>query len=58
VLDGGYTIKLESQLGDLEFVEGTFPTKYGVFKVNHKKDTSGKTISFFEIPKGLKVIQK
>jgi len=56
VLDGGDTIKLDPHLGDLEFVEGTFPTKYSVFKVNHKKDESGKISTFFETPKGLKVI--
>jgi hypothetical protein len=57
VLDGGDTIKLDPHLGDLEFVEGTFPTKYGVFKVNHKKDENGKIITLFETPKGLTVIQ-
>ena len=57
VLDGGDTIKLDPHLGDLEFVEGTFPTKYGVFKVNHKKDENGKISTHFETPKGLKVIQ-
>jgi len=58
VLDGGNTIKLDPHLGDLEFAEGTFPTKYGVFKVSHKKDENGKIITLFETPKGLKVIQK
>jgi alpha-L-rhamnosidase len=58
VLDGGDTIKLDPHLGDLEFVEGTFPTKYGVFKVNHKKDENGTISTFFETPKGLKVIEK
>ena len=57
VLDGGDTIKLDPHLGDLDFVGGTFPTKYGVFKVNHKKDKNGKIITLFETPKGLKIIQ-
>lgn len=56
-LDGGDTIKLEPHLGDLEFVEGTFPTKFGVLKVSHKKDAKGKVITTFEAPKGLKVKQ-
>ena len=56
VLDGGDTIKLEPHLGDLEFVNGTFPTKFGVLKVSHKKDAKGKVITTFEAPKGLKVI--
>ena len=54
----GDTIKLDPHLGDLEFVEGTFPTKYGVFKVNHKKDENSTISTFFETPKGLKVIEK
>jgi len=58
MLDGGDTIKLDPHLGDLEFAKGAFPTKYGVFKVNHKKNKNGKIITHFEIPKGLKVIQK
>ena len=57
VLDGGDTIKLDPHLGDLDFVGGTFPTKYGVFKVNHKKDKNGKIITLFETPKGLNIIQ-
>lgn len=57
VLDGGNTIKLTPHLGNLEFAEGTFPTKFGVFKVSHKKDEKGKIITLFETPKGLKVIQ-
>lgn len=57
VLDGGETIKLDPHLGDLDFVEGTFPTKFGVFKVNHRKDENGKIITLFETPKGLNIIQ-
>jgi hypothetical protein len=57
ILDGGDTIKLDPHLGNLEFAEGNFPTKYGVFKVYHKKDNNGKVITHFETPKGLKVIQ-
>lgn len=58
VLDGGDTINLDPHLGDLEFVEGTFPTKYGVFKVNHKKGEHGKIMTLFETPKNIKGIQK
>ena len=58
VLDGGNTIELDPHLGDLKFAEGTFPTKYGVFKLSHKKDKKGKINTSLETPKGLKVIQK
>ncbi|MDN3664009.1 hypothetical protein ACFFU1_18005 [Algibacter miyuki] len=57
VLDGGNTIKLEPHLGDLEFVNGTFPTKFGVLKVGHKKESNGKITTSIDAPKGLKVIQ-
>ena len=57
VRDGGDTIKLEPHLGDLKFVNGSFPTKFGVLKVSHKKDDNYKVITTFEAPKGLKVIQ-
>ena len=56
VRDGGDTIKLEPHLGDLKFVNGSFPTKFGVLKVSHKKDDNGKVKTTFEAPKGLKVI--
>ena len=35
VLDGGDTIKIATHLGDLKFVDGTFPTKYGVLEISH-----------------------
>ncbi len=57
VLDGGNTIKLEPHLGDLKFVKGTFPTKFGVLKVHHKQESNGKVTTTFEAPKGLKIIQ-
>ena len=57
VLDGGDTVKLEPHLGDLEFVEGAFPTKFGVLKVTHTKDDNGTVKTSFDAPKGLKVIE-
>ncbi|SOE23186.1 alpha-L-rhamnosidase [Spirosomataceae bacterium TFI 002] len=56
VLDGGNTIKIVPHLGDLEFVNGTFPTKFGVLKIEHKKDAKGKVTTTFEAPEGLKII--
>jgi len=57
VKDGGNTIELEPHLGDLIFAKGSFPTKFGIFKVNHSKDDNGKTITELDVPKGLKIIQ-
>ena len=57
VLDGGNTLKIEPHLGDLEFVNGTFPTKFGAIKISHTKNSKGKITTTIDAPKGLKVIQ-
>lgn len=38
---GGKVIKLEPQLGDLTWVVGSYPTKYGIITVRHEKDENG-----------------
>lgn len=53
--DGGNTATIKPNLGDLEFVEGTFPTKYGVLKVRHEKNTEGQVVTNIDAPKGLKI---
>lgn len=58
VTNAGNTVVLDPHLGDLEFAEGTFPTKYGVLEVRHEKDEKGDIITTFKAPEGLKVIQK
>lgn len=55
VMDGGETIKIEPHLGDLEYVKGTFPTKYGVLKISHKKDSSGNLKTEVDAPEGLTI---
>jgi len=54
---GCKTIKVEPHLGDLKWVEGTFPTPYGVVSVKHVKDTNGKISSIIKAPKGVKIIK-
>lgn len=49
-------IKIEPHLGDLKWVEGTFPTPYGVVSVKHRKNENGKIITTYKAPKGVKVI--
>lgn len=56
VLEGGDTIKLDPHLGDLKFVEGTFPTKYGVLEISHKI-VNGKLKTKTNAPEGLKIIE-
>ena len=57
VMDGGKTIKIEPHLGDLKFAKGTFPTKYGIFKVSHVRGADGKIKTSLEVPEGLTVTQ-
>ncbi|HZH72411.1 MAG TPA: alpha-L-rhamnosidase C-terminal domain-containing protein [Mariniphaga sp.] len=53
---GGKKIKLEPHLGDLEWVEGTFPTAYGVLEVRHERRENGNIKTTYKAPKGVKVV--
>ncbi len=48
-------ISIEPHLGDLEWVEGTFPTPYGIVKIEHRKLDNGKIKTTFKAPKEVKV---
>ncbi|MET4082717.1 alpha-L-rhamnosidase [Pedobacter sp. UYP30] len=54
---GCKVIKIEPHLGDLKFVEGTFPTPYGILKVKHTKLANGKIKSEIDAPKGVKIVR-
>jgi len=54
---GCKVIRIEPHLGDLEWVEGTFPTPYGIVKVKHTKGSDGNVISKVDAPKEVKIIQ-
>ena len=54
---GCKAVKIEPNLGGLEWVEGTVPTPYGVIKVRHEKQADGKIKSKIEVPKGVKVVK-
>jgi alpha-L-rhamnosidase len=49
-------IKIEPHLGGLKFVEGTFPTPFGVLKVKHVKLANGKVKTTVNAPNGVKII--
>ncbi|WP_449436256.1 alpha-L-rhamnosidase C-terminal domain-containing protein [Pedobacter steynii] len=53
---GCKTIKIEPHLGDLKFVEGTYPTPFGVLKIKHTKLPNGKIKTDINAPKGVKII--
>lgn len=54
---GCKTLKIEPHLGDLEWVEGSFPTPQGVVKVKHTKLANGKIKTKVDAPKGIKIIK-
>lgn len=56
VSPGCKVIKLEPHLGNLKWVEGTFPTPNGVLYVKHKMLPNGKIQTTFKAPKGIKVV--
>jgi len=57
VMDGGDKVKIAPNLGDLEWAKGSFPTKYGVLKVSHQKETDGSIKSEIDAPEGLTIIE-
>ena len=50
-------IKIEPHLGDLQWVEGTFPTPMGVVKVRHERKADGKIRSTVDAPRGVRVVK-
>src|SRR3546814_6405286 len=58
VVDPGCrTIRVEPHLADLEWVEGTFPTPYGVVKIKHTKGSDGKITTEVDAPDEVKVLK-
>lgn len=58
VLEAGCRkIKIEPHLGDLTWVEGTYPTPLGIISVRHEKQADGSIKSIIKAPKGVKIIQ-
>ncbi|GAB6119853.1 hypothetical protein JCM30204_10020 [Dysgonomonas termitidis] len=50
-------IRIMPNLGDLEWVEGTFPTPYGVIEIKHTKQADGKIKSEIKAPEGIVVVK-
>ncbi|MDR1980894.1 MAG: alpha-L-rhamnosidase [Tannerellaceae bacterium] len=55
---GCKVLRIEPHLGDLEWVEGTFPTPQGVVFISHKKGADGKIKTEVKAPKGIRIIRK
>lgn len=56
VLEAGCRrLRIEPHLGDLEWVEGTFPTPRGVVRISHRRRADGSVESRVEAPRGVKI---
>jgi hypothetical protein len=51
-------IRIEPHLGDLKWVKGTFPTPYGVVKIEHKKMSDGTVRTEIDAPREVRVLTK
>ena len=57
IVEPGYkVVRINPNLGDLEWVEGTVPTPFGDIKVSHRKDAEGKVVSKVDAPAGVTVM--
>ncbi len=54
---GCKAVKVEPHLGDLDWVEGTYPTPMGVITVRHEKLKDGSIKSDVDLPKGVRLVQ-
>ncbi len=50
-------IRIAPNLGNLNWVEGTFPTPFGLIKLRHEKQADGKVQSKVEVPKEITVVK-
>ena len=56
VLEPGCSlVKIVPHLGDLEWVEGSYPTPRGVIRVRHEKKADGTILSEVDLPKGVQL---
>lgn len=57
VSPGCEKILIEPHLGDLEWVEGSYPTPYGVIHIKHTKNESGRVESVIDAPKEIEIVK-
>ena len=55
---GCKVVRINPHLGDLEWVEGSFPTPYGDIRISHRKDSEGKISTKVTAPDQVKVITR
>jgi hypothetical protein len=54
---GCKVIRINPNLGDLQWVEGTFPTPYGIITIRHEKQSDGSIKSSINAPDEIKLIR-
>lgn len=54
---GCKTLKIEPHLGNLNWVEGSFPTPMGIVKLKHTRLENGKIETKIDAPEGIEIIQ-
>ena len=54
---GCKVIRVNPNLGDLQWVEGTFPTPFGVVEISHKKGANAKIETTVKAPEGVTVVK-
>lgn len=52
---GCKAIRVTPHLGDLDWVEGSYPTPYGLVKIKHVKQSNGEISSEIEAPKEVRI---
>ena len=50
-------VRITPHLGDLKWVEGTFPTPFGIIKIKHEKQANGKVLSDIQVPEGVEWVK-
>jgi alpha-L-rhamnosidase len=55
---GCRTIKIEPNLGDLEWAEGTYPTPHGIIRIRHEKAKDGTTVSTVQAPDTIRIVYR
>jgi hypothetical protein len=55
---GCKVVKIEPNLGDLEWAEGTFPTPHGMILVRHEKKKDGTINSIIHAPDAIRIVMK
>jgi hypothetical protein len=57
IAPGAKKIKIEPHLGDLKWVQGSFPTPYGIVKVKHTVQSDGTIKSDIQTPPQIQIIK-